>query len=276
MEFSESLEPFSHFNNEPFGNLLDEEIPQDIFDDIMKDVNFNGVGFDVNSMSSEDSGRSSSSYDDLGPRFDTFTDQPMIDMQQIKMEKDEIIKEEPKSPPSTANFVCDTNAMINIRNITIPSDSIKIPQPIITTQQTFTQMQQPHFVLSSQPKIVVKQEPIKFHAPKNQQPQQQQHQFVTLQNIGGQLFTTLTNSNQTPVQIVSGTTGILTKIPIVPVKNVIPQASIQKTTSTLTSSVPTVTIQSTKSNTMSAPIKSNKKSGHNIIERRYRTSIVRI
>lgn len=48
MEFSESLDPFGHFNNDLFGNLLDEEILQDIFDEIMNDLNFNAMGFDVN------------------------------------------------------------------------------------------------------------------------------------------------------------------------------------------------------------------------------------
>lgn len=265
MEFSESLEPFNHFNHEPFGNLLDEEIPQDIFDDIMKDVNFDAMGFDVNSLSSEDSGRSSSSYDDLGPRFDTYVDEPMLDMQQIKTEniKEESIEDEPKSPSNNSNFSNDSNTMINVRNVVIPNDqTIKISQPIITTQQTFAQVQQPQFVLS-QPKIVVKQEPIKFHTSSNQQ------QILTLQNIGGKLYTTV---NPAPVQIVNGATGILTKIPIVPVSNIIPQSkTIQKTQTT----VSTVSLQTTpKSRTLVAPSKSNKKSGHNIIERRYRTSIV--
>lgn len=265
MEFSESLEPFNHFNHEPFGNLLDEEIPQDIFDDIMKDVNFNAMGFDVNSLSSEDSGRSSSSYDDLGPKFDTFIDQPMLDMQQIKTEniKEESIKEEPKSPMNSSNLSNDSNAMVNVRNVVIPKDQpINISQPIITTQQTFAQIQQPQFVLS-QPKIVVKKEPIKFHTSSNQQ------QILTLQNIGGKLYTTV---NPAPVQIVSGATGILTKIPIVPVSNIMPRSNpIRKTQTT----VPTVSLQTTqKSGTLHVPSKSNKKSGHNIIERRYRTSIV--
>lgn len=264
MEFSESLEPFNHFNHEPFGNLLDDEIPQDIFDDIMKDVNLNAMGFDVNSLSSEDSGRSSSSYDDLGSRFDTYVDQPMLDMQQIKSEnfKEESMKEEPKSPLNSSNFPNDSNTMMNVQNIVIPNDqSIKISHPIITTQQTFAQVQQPHFVLT-QPKIVVKQEPIKFHTSANQQ------QILTLQNIGGKLYTTV---NPAPVQIVSGATGILTKIPIV--SNIMPRSNpIQKTQ---TRTVPTVSLQTTqKSSALVAPSKSNKKSGHNIIERRYRTSIV--
>lgn len=261
MEFSENFESFSHFNNDPFCNLLDEEIPQNIFDELMNDVNCNALGFDMNSVSSEDSGRSSSSYDDLGSRLDTFSDQAMLEMPQIKTEciKQENVDDEPKSPN---NFLCGINNIANQSTINMTTDSIEVSRPVFTTQQTFTQIQ-PQFVLS-QPKIVVKQEPIKIHTQSNAQ------QIFTLQSIGGQQFV-VTNANQTPVHTIVNGTGILTKIPVVPVTGIIQQPTSDSTNMT------TVSIQSTKLTTKSSPTqppKTNKKSGHNIIERRYRTSIV--
>lgn len=185
MEFSENFETFNHFNNDPF-NLLDEEIPQNIFDELMNDVNCSALGFDMNSVSSEDSGRSSSSYDDgLGSRMDTFSDQATVDATQIKAEiiKQEMADEEPNSP---SNFMCDVNAGNQCSAINVTSEPIEVSRPIFATQQTITQIQ-PQFVLS-QPKIVVKQEPIKIHAQPNAQ------QIFTLQSIGGQQFVVATNA----------------------------------------------------------------------------------
>lgn len=269
MEFSDNLESFNHFNNDPFCNLLDEEIPQNIFDELMNDVNCNALGFDMNSMSSEDSGRSSSSYDDLGSRLDTYSDQAMLEVPQIKTEsiKQEHLDDEPKSP----NFVCSPNSVSKMSPINVTNESVEVSHAISATQQTFTQIQQqPQFVLS-QPKIVVKQETIKFHTQPNAQ-----QQIFTLQSIGGQQFV-VTNANQTPVHtIVNGTTGILTKIPVVPVTSIIQQpVATPKTTMTTVALQPTkVTVKPTALATVAAACKPSKKSGHNIIERRYRTSIV--
>lgn len=232
MDITKNGEVFSSFNGEMFNNFLDEEIPQDIFDDIMNDVNFNAIGFDMNSISSEDSGRSSSSYEDqLLGSADGFFDQPMPETNTVSRE---IKEERVYTPPQpTENVVVST----------IQS------QPILI-QQSFQNIQQPqqHLILQ-QPNIVVKHEPIKV-----QQVQPGQQQILTLQNIGGNLFTTVTQAPApTPVHtIVNGTTGILTKIPIVPMTRIqTSSGSISKPTS-----------------------KEKKKSGHNIIERRYRTSIV--
>lgn len=270
MEFSENFESFSHFNNDPFCNLLDEEIPQNIFDELMNDVNCNALGFDMNSMSSEDSGRSSSSYDDLGSRLDTFNDQAMLEVPQIKTEpiKQEHVDDEPKSP----QFLCGNKNVATNSNTTInvTTKPIEVSSPVFTTQQTFTQIQQPQFVLS-QPKIVVKQEPIKFHTQSNAQ------QIFTLQSINGQQFV-VTNANQTPVHtIVNGTTGILTKIPVVPVTGIIQQQQQQPVATPKPTTMTTLALQQTKLTvkpSASSTAKPSKKSGHNIIERRYRTSIV--
>lgn len=272
MEFSDNLESFNHFNNDPFCNLLDEEIPQNIFDELMNDVNCNALGFDMNSVSSEDSGRSSSSYDDLGSRSDTFGDQAMLEVPQIKTEiiKQESCDDEPKSP----NFMSTMTNPKKLDTINVTTKPIEVTRPVFATQQTFTQIQQPQFVLS-QPKIVVKQEPIKFHTQSNAQ------QIFTLQTVGGQQFV-VTNANQTPVHtIVNGTTGILTKIPVVPVTSIIQQPiATPKTTATTTVALqPTkVTVKPTTpmsiATVAAASGKPSKKSGHNIIERRYRTSIV--
>lgn len=298
MEFSECLDPFSHFNNDPFGNILDEDIPQDIFDDIMNDVNLNAMGFDVNSLSSEDSGRSSSSYDDVGSRLDTFSDQTMTELPQIKTEN---IKDEPKSPINVSNELNQINNTTKTNEIhCLTNETVKVSQPIFaTTQQTTftTQIQQQPQLVLSQPKILVKREPIKFNSQSNQQ------QILTLQNIGGQLYTTVTNPNQSTVHaIVNGQgmkklvfflfekrlkifvvlfAGILTKIPLVPVTSVIqPQTFTTQKLATVATVVQQPQQQSqpkqqTMTTTASASVpKTAKKSGHNIIERRYRTSIV--
>lgn len=272
MEFSDNLESLGHFNNDPFCNFLDEEIPQNIFDDLMNEMNCNALGFDMNSVSSEDSGRSSSSYDDLGSRLDTFNDQTILDMPQIKTEviKQEHIDDDGSQSPNLAYGISSVGQNSS-SPISMISEPMEVQRTVLTTQPAFTQIQQPQFVLS-QPKIVVKQEPLKFQTPSNAQ------QIFTLQSIGGQQFV-VANANQTPVHtIVNGSTGILTKIPVVPVTSIIQQPIVTpKTTTTMTA----VTLQPTKLtvNPNIAPIsvpatKSNKKSGHNIIERRYRTSIV--
>lgn len=319
MEFSENYESFGHFNNDPFCNLLDEEIPQNIFDELMNDVNYQALGFDMNSVSSEDSGRSSSSYD-LGPRLDTFGDQAMVEVPQITSEniKSETIEDDPmaymcttNSPPSqmiaspvavapaaTVATVSPTVVSAAAAAATVAgnmqcTDRI-ISQPILTTQRTISQVQQkPQFILSQPQKIVVKQEPITFHTQQNVQPHQQHQQIFTLQSIGGQQFV-VTNANQTPVHtIVNGAAGILTKIPVVPVTSIIQQpitATPKKTTLapttmptalalkptkvTVKPNTPPTTTTITAGATMTS--KTSKKSGHNIIERRYRTSIVRI
>lgn len=244
MDSDGNVEVFNTFSGDIFNNFLDEEIPQDIFDDIMNDVNFNAMGFDMNSLSSEDSGQSSSSFDDqMVTATDTFFDRSMVDLNSSCE-----IKEEPAYSPPPQAMQAQENVMLSAA---MPTQPILIQQPTFHNVQ---QQPQQHLILQ-QPNIVVKQEPLKM-----QQIQTGQQQILTLQNIGGNLFTAVAQPTATttaPVHtIVNGTAGILTKIPIVPVTRI--QAA------------PTST----------PPIKSSakekKKSGHNIIERRYRTSIVSI
>lgn len=289
MDYSDNIDQFGVYND-PFGNLLDEEIPQDIFDEIMNDVNFNAMGFGVDSLSSEDSGRSSSSYDDtINNKMDTFTTVPTVvtESPQFMTAASVVIKEEPKSPNSFycsspesnhANQNVVTTASIKANNTSPPPSqpqplaakpqtSLPIAQPMFTVKPTFAQIHQPQILLS-QPKILVKQEPIQI------QQQTTRPQILTLQNIGGQLYTTVsTASNQTPVHtIVNGTTGILTKIPIVPMQQTVTtQNKIAVATVALQQ---TTTLQQTNSMALAKTTKASKKSGHNIIERRYRTSIV--
>lgn len=289
MEFSS--DNFDQFgvHNDPFGNLLDDEIPQDIFDEIMNDVNFNAMGFDVNSLSSEDSGRSSSSYDDTINRMDTFngmetlktfpvvfgddakvptaTEMPQTIAPIIKQEpmiikqESPTIKQEPQSPK---HLLCETTNNHGNRKANTKS-TVPMTQPMFTVKQTFAPIHQPQLVLS-QPKILVKQEPIQMSQ------QTTRPQILTLQNIGGQFYTTVSTTNQAPMHIMNGATGILTKIPLVPV---MPQTAATQNKI----SVATVALQQTKSTptttvAVAKPTKASKKSGHNIIERRYRTSIV--
>lgn len=231
MDAMKNGEVLSSFNGDIFNNFLDEEIPQDIFDDIMNDVNFNAMGLDMNSLSSEDSGRSSSSYDDhMVTTTENFFDQPMPDSNSSCEIKDE---------PSYSSSPTYPNENVLMSTVQQP---ILIQQPF----QTIQQPQQQHLILQ-QPNIVVKHEQLKV------QPGQQQ--ILTLQSIGGNLFTAVTQPTTTtaPVHtLVNGTPGILTKIPIVPVTR-----------------IHTSTAPPPKSSA-----KDKKKSGHNIIERRYRTSIV--
>lgn len=236
MDSTRNVEVFNSFSGDIFNNFLDEEIPQDIFDDIMNDVNFNAMGFDMNSLSSEDSGQSSSSFDDqMVSSADGFFDQSMMEVNTNCEIKDEPVYSPPQPQPQE-------NVMLSA----IPS------QPILIQPSAFQSIQQPqqHLILQ-QPSIVVKHESLKV------QQVQPAQQILTLQNIGGNLFTAVTQptTTTTPVHtIVNGTAGILTKIPIVPVTR------IQAAQPTPPKSTP----------------KDKKKSGHNIIERRYRTSIVSI
>lgn len=249
MDSDGNVEVFNSFNSgEIFTNFLDEEIPQDIFDDIMNDVNFNAIGFDMNSLSSEDSGQSSSSGDDQmsGDQvsMDTFINQSMLELREIK--------DEPLYSPS--QLQPQDNVML--------SSSGNLPtHPILIQQATFAGVQQPqqHLILQ-QPNIVVKREPLKVQQVQQvQQVQPAPQQIITLQSIGGNLFTTVpTMATNTPVHtIVNGTAGILTKIPIVPVTRIQPA-----------NPPPPPPPKSSA--------KDKKKSGHNVIERRYRTSIVSV
>lgn len=259
MEFSLNPAPISSFNEDPFGNLLDDDIPQDIFDDIMNDINFNGIGgLDMNSLSSEDSGRSSSSYDDsVSTRYDNSPDQTMIDVSHFSG----IIKEE----PDLKNMLTENNNVIANTSIPPQTQHIFLQQNLPTNP-----MQQSHLILSQSqaPNILVKQEPLK-EIKMQPQLKHQQQSILTVQNIGGNLFTTVTTTDQQPVHtIVNGTPGILTKIPILPIARIVSQTAVTASATTITSSVPIGGIHKT------SKIKENKKSGHNIIERRYRTSIV--
>lgn len=262
-------EAFDSFGGDPFANLLDDEIAKDILDDIMNDANFNGIGFDMNSLSSEDSGRSSSSYEDMtSMRTDGFSDQSNFEispMNGIVNDSVDIIKEEPMisaSPETKFHITTPLPATIPTTTTTQP---IFIRQSIPANMQQMhtTQSSQKHFILQPS-NILVKQEPIKI--------QQTSHQHIlTLQDVGGNLFTTVpttTRADHTPVHtIVNGTTGILTKIPIVPVTRIL--TTTNSTPTPTPAPTPTPTVITKKPN-----MKDTKKSGHNIIERRYRTSIV--
>lgn len=264
MDITKNGEVFSSFDGDVFNNFLEEEIPQDIFDDIMNDVNFNNaINFDMTSLSSEDSGRSSSSYEDQmdmkmsgQSSVDGFFDQPMAEsspmVTTIKQEPVFVqpIKTEPKTiaptPQIQSRPVPGPIPVTQVQTQAIQSSQIFIQQPY----QNIQTQSQPQLILQQQ-NILVKHEPIKI-----QQSPQGQQQILTLQNIGGNLFTTVSSAATTappPVHtIVNGATGILTKIPIVPVTRILPSGT-----------------SSSKSSS-----KDSKKSGHNIIERRYRTSIV--
>lgn len=86
----------------------------------------------MNPVSSEDSGQSNSSYDDLGSRLDTFRDQVMLELPQIYTE---IIKQEhvehdnePKSPNNY--FMCDIQNLTNYD--TKSSIQMNISEQIVT------------------------------------------------------------------------------------------------------------------------------------------------
>lgn len=184
MEFSESNYPFNQLIDTPFSNLLDDEIPQDIFEEIMNDINSNGGMMEVNSMSSEDSGRSSISYDDNRLPSDTTPDQMIVDLKEEQM----------------AEMLNDSNSSGS--DVMPQLQVVEIPQPSIAGEQsTFARIQQPQLLIPY-PKILVKKEPIAFQSQSNNI-----HSIVTLQNIGGQLYTTLPNGSHSAVQSIGNGSG---------------------------------------------------------------------
>lgn len=177
MEFSENHYPFNQLIDTPFSNLLDDEIPQDIFEEIMNDINSNGGMMEVNSMSSEDSGRSSISYDDNRLTSNTTPDQMITNMneeQMIEMLND------------TSSSGSDLMPRLEVVEIVQPSIAGELTTSCARTQQ--------HPLLIAHPKIVVRTEPIAFQPPSNNL-----HSFVTLQSIDGQLYTTMPNGNQAAI-----------------------------------------------------------------------------
>lgn len=168
MEFSESPYSFNHLIDTPFTNLLDDEIPQDIFEEIMNDINDSAASaLDVNSMSSDDSLRSSGSM--IG------ADMPAV------MLKEEPIEMVDMSPGGGGGERLQ------------PLRVVEVAQPLIAADHTtFARLQQPQLIISH-PKILVKKEPIAFqsHVPSTQ--------FI---NIGGQLYTTVTNGSPTTVRTI--------------------------------------------------------------------------
>lgn len=260
MEFSlNAPDAMETFNVDPFSNLLDDDdIPQDIFDDIMNDVNFGGI--DMNSLSSEDSGRSSSSYDDTcsSNRIDSYMDSMSSSMNSFIKTEPETIQMHPTIPTNVAMAQANT--------------ATTIAQPILVKPTAIQQNSSPSQLIISQPaNILIKQEPnivVKQESP----PNTTQQQIVTLQNIGGNFFMTGTTAiDQTPLRtIVNGSTGILTKIPIVPVNRLVQQPNIK------TSSPSPVVLTPPHQTMHKSTMKESKKTGHNIIERRYRTSIVSV
>lgn len=184
MEFTENPYTFNHFIDTPFSNLLDNEIPQDIFEEIMNDINSNALAMD--SISSVDSGRSSTSYDDIASS-------PLASPEQMITEI-----AAPKEEPMLELFddtTIDTSAMPILR-------LVEVTQPVIKTEQTtITTIQQPQLVITH-PKILVKNEPIAFQSHPNNV------NVLTLQNIGGQLYTTMTNGNQSTIHNVASRQGM--------------------------------------------------------------------
>lgn len=256
MSEAEAMETFSA---DPFSSLLDDDIPQDIFDDIMNDLYSGNGGSNMNSLSSEDSGRSSSSFDDTFPQSDSFWGQSAANQNAtIKLEPESVVVSR-MSPTVTA---------IVSQNVAPTPQPIFVQAPVVPKSAPSPQ------VLVSQPKnILIKQEPRPSIFVKQETPPTTQ-QIVTLQSIGGNLFMTGAPTDQTPVRtIVNGSTGIITKIPIVPMPRIIsPPANVPPS--------PVVAIAApkapppTSSAAQRPSTKEIKKTGHNIIERRYRTSIV--
>lgn len=259
---------------------LGEEIPQTVLNDFMSDVNLLD-NFDVNSLSSppsEDSGRSSSPCDDvmMMKMYTTSSDTDMYTSYSDYMHCDDYIKKSDSPTPSLSPPQLTREHLMHspIQYLnSIPSQS----PPILTNTQsvgappsTLSPKAQPVSLsmMIPRPEIVVKQEQISS-APT------QQH-MVTVRNVGGSFFVsnstaTTASLNQTAIHtIVNGTAGILTKIPtIVPVTQIITEA----TPATIPKpSMPTQSNPTSRKSTM----KESKKTGHNVIERRYRTSIVSI
>lgn len=183
MEFSESHYPFNQLIDTPFSNLLDDEIPQDIFEEIMNDIN--GGMMEVNSMSSEDSGRSSISYDDNRPASDTTPDQMIVNLKEEQM----------------VEMLSDVNSS-GSEVVMHHLEVVEIAQPVIASDQpSFASIKQPQLMLPY-PKILVKKEPIAFQPQTNNI-----HSIVRLQNIGGQLYTTVPSASQTTVQTIGNGSG---------------------------------------------------------------------
>lgn len=171
MEFSDNPYSFNHLIDTPFTNLLDDEIPQDIFEEIMNDINGNAApALDVSSMSSDDSMRSSTSM---------IADVPVV-----------MLKEEPIEMNDTSSSSAEHLPSLRM---------IEMAQPLITTDHTtFARLQQPQLIISH-PKILVKKEPIAFqsHASSTQ--------FI---NIGGQLYTTVANGTPATVRTIHSKPGL--------------------------------------------------------------------
>lgn len=257
-------------------NWLGDEIPQNLLNDFMSDMNLFG-DIDVNSLSSslsEDSGRSSSPCDDVHMKMypsSEMDQKPFGDYMNYddKCEIEALTASPPSpscSPQMKQEHLIHSTTPIPTPPPTVSplmaahTNHICVPQPTRLTniQPMSTPMMIPP------PKIVVKQE---------QMPVAPAQQILTIRNIGGNFFMTDSTAsavNQTPIHtIVNGTPGILTKIPIVPVTRIM----TEPTKTTPKPSVPSLrhTTIERKSST-----KDTKKTGHNIIERRYRTSIVSI
>lgn len=254
---------------------LGDEIPQHVLNDFMSDMNLFG-GIDVNSLSSspsEDSGRSSSPCDDVMMKMYPPSETDMYSYGDYINydDKSEIKTLNVSSPsPSLSPQIKQENLIHSTTPMLAPSPSISPPMvtrpnTICVPQLTTFANVQPNAstpMMIPQPKILVKQE---------QTPLAPAQQILTIRNIGGNFFMTdsaAATVNQTPIHtIVNGTPGILTKIPIVPVTRILTEST---TTPTSKSSVPSLST----SNERKSTAKDTKKTGHNIIERRYRTSIV--
>lgn len=263
MDFQLSdAEAMETFNGDPFNSLLDDDIPQDIFDDIMNDL-YSGNS-NMNSLSSEDSGRSSSSFDDTFAQSDSMWNQSTPNLPPtIKMEPDQsnIVSQ---SNSNAHTIVTQNMPLTNAQSIFVQTTPI-VPKHSLSSSQ----------LLVSQPQnILIKQEPRQSIFVKQESPSNTQ-QIVTLQNIGGNLYMTGAPVDQTPVHtIVNGSTGIITKIPIVPLPRIISQPTNVTRNSAVSVATPKVTLPSLNTTAQRSSMKETKKTGHNIIERRYRTSIV--
>lgn len=277
MDISSPMDPGSIANLEDAINWLGDEIPQNLLNDFMSDMNLFG-DIDVNSLSSslsEDSGRSSSPCDDVHMKMypsNEVDTKPFSDYMNYddKSEIEAVIASSPSpscSPQIKQEHFIHSTPPIQITPpptasplMTLHTNPICVPQPtrLTSIQPMSTPMMIP------QPKILVKQEQMAV-APAQQ--------ILTIRNIGGNFFMTDSTTaavNQTPIHtIVNGTPGILTKIPIVPVTRIM-------TESTKTPPKPSVPPLRHTTIERKSSTKDTKKTGHNIIERRYRTSIVSI
>lgn len=264
-------DPGSFDNFDDAIKWLGDEIPQHVLNDFMSDMNLFG-GIEVNSLSSspsEDSGRSSSPCDDVIMKMYAPNETDMYPYSDYVHYNDKSGFKCP-SPSNSPPEIKQENLIHPTTPITIPSSSLSpptathtnpicVPQPISfsSAQQTISTP-----MMIPQPKIVLKQE---------QTPLAPAQQILTIRNIGGNFFMTdsaAATVNQTPIHtIVNGTPGILTKIPIMPVTRIMTEP---------TTTTPKPPVPSLSSVIERKSMANTKKSGHNIIERRYRTSIVSI